>query len=99
MADALRTAGYSTAMLGKWHLGYKTTDHLPNARGFDYSLCSFGNADFNEQKSPDVDCGAEGNLYFKDPVDLWENWSPAYGKNGTYTDDLFFGEAQKRIAA
>ncbi len=33
IADILQSAGYYTAMLGKWHLG-KTGPYLPQARGF-----------------------------------------------------------------
>lgn len=32
---ALRTAGYHTALIGKWHLGIKPPN-TPNARGFDF---------------------------------------------------------------
>jgi arylsulfatase A-like enzyme len=31
----LKPAGYSTGLIGKWHLG-NTQDTVPNARGFDY---------------------------------------------------------------
>ena len=34
LADVLKTEGYSTVALGKWHLGNDDSDH-PNARGFD----------------------------------------------------------------
>ncbi len=34
IADALRTAGYRTQAIGKWHVGNKTMFH-PNNRGFD----------------------------------------------------------------
>lgn len=33
---ALRDAGYSTGMIGKWHLGSFDEKYWPNARGFDY---------------------------------------------------------------
>lgn len=36
LADALRQAGYTTALLGKWHLGEWLPEHLPMARGFDH---------------------------------------------------------------
>jgi len=35
MADHLRDAGYATALVGKWHLGY-AEEHHPNRRGFDH---------------------------------------------------------------
>jgi len=35
MADALKQAGYHTAIIGKWHLGLEAPN-LPNERGFDF---------------------------------------------------------------
>ncbi len=37
MAEMFKDAGYSTAHIGKWHLGY-TPEKSPNAQGFDYSF-------------------------------------------------------------
>lgn len=34
LADLLKAAGYHTALIGKWHQGF-STDHHPQARGFD----------------------------------------------------------------
>lgn len=34
MPEALRDAGYDTAMIGKWHLGHTTQLQTPNGRGF-----------------------------------------------------------------
>ncbi|WP_287251978.1 MULTISPECIES: arylsulfatase [unclassified Moorena] len=36
LADALKKAGYETAMVGKWHLGHAYKDYWPQNRGFDY---------------------------------------------------------------
>lgn len=35
IADRLRTAGYTTAVIGKWHLGLESPN-TPNERGFDF---------------------------------------------------------------
>jgi arylsulfatase A len=41
IADTLHAAGYATAHIGKWHLGY-TPDTMPNAQGFDFSFGHMG---------------------------------------------------------
>lgn len=41
IAHLLKTAGYATAIAGKWHLGYE--DHFsPNRHGFDHAFYSLG---------------------------------------------------------
>lgn len=37
MAEMFKDAGYNTAHIGKWHLGYQP-EMSPNAQGFDYSF-------------------------------------------------------------
>jgi arylsulfatase A-like enzyme len=41
LGQMFQAAGYATAHIGKWHLGY-THDTMPNARGFDYSFGHMG---------------------------------------------------------
>jgi len=36
LPQALRQAGYTTAIVGKWHLGHAKREYWPRARGFDY---------------------------------------------------------------
>lgn len=36
LAERFKAQGYQTALVGKWHLGARHTDYLPNARGFDH---------------------------------------------------------------
>ena len=41
IAEMLKAAGYATAHIGKWHLGFKA-DQMPNSQGFDYSFGHMG---------------------------------------------------------
>ena len=41
IAQMLKAAGYNTALVGKWHLGYERKFH-PDLHGFDYSFYSLG---------------------------------------------------------
>lgn len=43
IAQRFKQSGYKTALLGKWHLGHTTEAHLPQCRGFDFSVGSLGN--------------------------------------------------------
>jgi arylsulfatase A-like enzyme len=36
LPQALKEAGYQTAIIGKWHLGHADHRYWPLARGFDY---------------------------------------------------------------
>ncbi|MFC1737213.1 sulfatase-like hydrolase/transferase, partial [Candidatus Hydrogenedentota bacterium] len=38
LADVFKTAGYSTGLFGKWHLGSFDSRYHPNKRGFDESV-------------------------------------------------------------
>src|SRR5262249_36849275 len=42
LADLLKTAGYTSACIGKWHLG-NGADFLPKARGFDFMYAGTAN--------------------------------------------------------
>ena len=47
LAEAMRDAGYETAICGKWHLGEFQEAYLPTHRGFDHQYgLWFGNIDY-----------------------------------------------------
>lgn len=50
MAQYLHEAGYTTGIVGKWHLGDTEPQFLPTARGFDYAVGTVGN--LGEGKGP-----------------------------------------------
>ncbi len=43
VAQHLKPAGYTTGIVGKWHLGVSGPEYLPAARGFDFSIGTVGN--------------------------------------------------------
>jgi len=53
IAKALKSAGYTTGMFGKWHLGQKDGFH-PGKRGFDEAIESSG-THFNFKTTPEVE--------------------------------------------
>ena len=44
LPQALRAAGYATAIVGKWHLGHFQPAYLPTARGFDFQYGHYNGA-------------------------------------------------------
>ncbi len=67
LAEVIRTAGYSTYMSGKWHLGERK-EHWPIQRGFDkyFGLISGASSYFEIIKEPRMRTMAYGN----------ESWTP-----------------------
>lgn len=44
LPQALREAGYTTAIFGKWHLGHNSPEYLPTRRGFDHQYGHYNGA-------------------------------------------------------
>lgn len=44
LPQALRDAGYETAIVGKWHLGHARPEYLPTARGFEHQYGHYNGA-------------------------------------------------------
>jgi arylsulfatase len=86
LTDVLKSAGYTTGIFGKWHLGDEP-DRWPSRRGFD-EMFIHGAGGIGQ--SYEGSCGdAPGNSYF----------NPAILHNGTfvktsgYCTDVFFAQA------
>ena len=60
IAEALKSAGYTTGLFGKWHLGDDPAHH-PRAQGFDEAITSMGRH-FNFETTPPTDHPADAYL-------------------------------------
>ncbi len=57
MAQHLKPAGYTTGIVGKWHLGDTAAQFMPPARGFDFAMGTVGN--LGEGRGPSFYRGSE----------------------------------------
>ncbi len=90
LAQVLKTAGYTSGIFGKWHLGDEP-DLWPSNRGFDEMFIH--GAGGIGQTYPGSCGDAPGNSYF-DPAILHNG---KFEKTKGYCTDVFFGEATKWI--
>jgi arylsulfatase A-like enzyme len=68
LPQALRQAGYQTALIGKWHLGHVDQKYWPNQRGFDYSYGPLiGEIDHFKHSSHGVTDWYRNNRLVKEP--------------------------------
>ena len=83
IAEMFKAAGYKTAHIGKWHMGY-SPETMPNAQGFDYSFGFMGGCIDNYSHF----------FYWDGPNqhDLWRNGKEVY-EPGRYFPDLMVAEA------
>jgi arylsulfatase A-like enzyme len=94
IADMLNSAGYETAIIGKWHLGLESPN-TPNERGFDYFKGFLG--DMMDDYWTHL---REGNNYMRlnqqviEPeghaTDLFSDWAIEYLENATQKKSPYF---------
>jgi len=85
LPQALKTAGYTTAIVGKWHLGNFQRAYLPTSRGFDHQYGHY--------------CGAID--YFKHERDGGFDWhrDDQVCRDEGYTTHLIAREAERLLRA
>lgn len=94
ISDMMKDSGYSTAMIGKWHLGYDSPN-IPNDRGFDYFKGFLGDMmdDYWTHLRGDVNWMRE-NRKVIDPeghaTDLFTNWTVDFLQDRKDQEEPFF---------
>ncbi|MDA7511308.1 sulfatase-like hydrolase/transferase, partial [Verrucomicrobia bacterium] len=87
MAEMMKEAGYKTAHIGKWHLGY-TPDTMPNGQGFDQSFGHMGGCIDNWSHF----------FYWNGPNrhDLWRDGKEIW-EDGRFFPELMIEESERFI--
>ena len=87
LAEVFKSAGYATAHIGKWHLGF-SPDTMPNAQGFDYSFGHMGGCIDNYSHF----------FYWSGPNrhDLYRNGEEVF-QQGQFIQDLMLEEAAQFV--
>ncbi|MBT3665864.1 MAG: sulfatase-like hydrolase/transferase [Opitutae bacterium] len=88
LAELMKSNGYTTGHIGKWHLGY-TPETMPNAQGFDYSFGHMGGCIDNYSHF----------FYWNGPNrhDLWKQGKEIW-RDGEYFGDLMVKECNSFIS-
>jgi arylsulfatase A-like enzyme len=89
LPQALKAAGYRTAMSGKWHLGHASVDYWPRQRGFDsfygatvgeidhFTHSSHGVKDWYRDNAPLLEEGFDNSLFGAEAVRIIEGHDAA----------------------
>ena len=87
IAEMMKSAGYATGHVGKWHLGY-TPETMPNGQGYDNSFGHMGGCIDNYSHF----------FYWQGPNrhDLWENGREIW-RDGEFFGDLMVDECKDFI--
>ncbi|XP_064548754.1 arylsulfatase B, partial [Drosophila montana] len=92
MPQFFRDAGYSTQLIGKWHLGFWRQDHTPILRGFDHHFGYYnGYIDYYDHTHYMLDRNYTAGADFR------RDLQRCHSDNGTYATEAFTEEARRII--
>ncbi|XP_045494378.1 arylsulfatase I-like isoform X1 [Colias croceus] len=92
MPQYFKDLGYTTRLVGKWHVGHSRTEYLPMSRGFDSHFGHRGGyIDYYEYLL--MENWSIGEV---SGLDLYRNMTPAWDEKG-YVTDLYNEEAKSII--
>ncbi|KAG5185241.1 alkaline-phosphatase-like protein [Tribonema minus] len=77
IAEKLKSAGYATQHVGKWHLGYASDHQMPSARGYDHFFGYLGGG--NDHWTYKINKLSKGSCG-RSSLDLWHDAAPAADK-------------------
>jgi len=107
LAEQLKSQGYSTHAIGKWHLGYARWSNTPSERGFDsyfgylQGACDYYNKTVGalvSNASAIMKKAFTGFDFWKDKEALWEEQATT-SSAGHYTVDLYQRQARQILDA
>ncbi len=101
LAELLKEAGYSTALIGKWGLGEAGSTGVPNRQGFDYFV-GYLNQIRAHNSYPDFLWKNQDTMRLGNRVEIIpESYAKGIGgvavEKNTHSQDVFTGEAMKFI--
>ncbi|KAH8270630.1 hypothetical protein KR018_012549 [Drosophila ironensis] len=92
MPEIFQQAGYSTNLIGKWHLGFSRPEYTPTRRGFDYHYGYWGAyIDYYQRRSRMPVANYSLGYDFRRNMEL------ECRDRGTYVTDLLTIEAERLI--
>ncbi|GAB6024760.1 Arylsulfatase [Chamberlinius hualienensis] len=94
LPEEMKKLGYSTHIIGKWHIGSCNASYLPTNRGFDTFFGFLGGAEYFYTHGYQLSNDRTSNLSIPQVYDFWNQTNPSLEYNGTYSSFPFLRQAE-----